>query len=68
MQRVVFRGPSIRPATESQTDIDTAVDNAVNGKNLVAWVALDYTAHTGVNGGKPFIRFLIVRVDSYCHR
>lgn len=43
----------------SQADIDAAVDNAVNNKNLVACVAMDYTVSTGVNGNQPFIRFLI---------
>ena len=43
----------------AQADIDTAVDNAVNNKNLVACVAMDYTVSRGVNGDKPFIRFLI---------
>jgi hypothetical protein len=42
-----------------QSDIDIAVANAVNGKNLVACVAMDYTATPGVNGGNPFVRFLI---------
>jgi len=42
-----------------QSDIDTAVANAVNGKNLVACVAMDYTATPGVNNGQPFVRFLI---------
>jgi len=43
----------------SQADIDTAVDNAVNNKNLVACVAMDYTVNPGVNGNQPFTRFLI---------
>ena len=43
----------------SQADIDSAVDNAVNNKNLVACVAMDYTVTPGVNGDAAFIRFLI---------
>ena len=43
----------------SQADIDTAVDNAVNNKNLVACVAMDYTVSPGVNNNQPFVRFLI---------
>jgi hypothetical protein len=43
----------------AQSDIDTAVFNAVNNKNLVACVAMDYTATPGVNDGQPFVRFLI---------
>jgi hypothetical protein len=46
-----------------QSDIDTAVANAVNGKNLVACVAMDYTATPGVNNGQPFVRFLIFGPD-----
>ena len=33
----------------TQSDIDTAVLNAVNGKNLVACVAMDYMVSPGVN-------------------
>jgi hypothetical protein len=43
----------------TQADIDTAVLNAVFNKNLVACVAMDYMISPGVNGDKPFIRFLI---------
>ncbi len=50
-------GPSVlEPA---QAEIDSVVDNLVANKNLVACVAMDYTATPGVNGGKPFVRFLI---------
>ena len=45
--------------TPTQADIDTAVLNAVNNKNLVACVAMDYLISTGVNNNQPFIRFLI---------
>jgi len=43
----------------TQTDIDTAVENAVHNKNLVACVAMDYMISPGVNNDQPFIRFLI---------
>lgn len=43
----------------AQQDIDTAIDNAVNGLNLVACVAMDYSVTPGVNNDQPFIRFLI---------
>jgi hypothetical protein len=43
----------------ARSDIDTAVLNAVDGKNLVACVAMDYHAYPGVNEGSPFVRFLI---------
>ena len=42
-----------------QAEIDQVIDNAVNGRNLVACVAMDYTSTPGVNDGKPFTRFLI---------
>lgn len=51
-------GPPFSLVT-AQADIDTAIANTVDGKNLVACVAMDYTVHPGVNGGQPFIRFLI---------
>lgn len=51
-------GPTFSLVT-AQSDIDTAIDNAVNGKNLVACVAMDYSVTHGVNGDQPSIRFLI---------
>ncbi len=47
-----------------QSDIDTAVDNTVSGKNLVACVAMDNNVTPGVNVdshgvAQPFTRFLI---------
>lgn len=47
------------PTTDSQADVNLAIANAAAGKNLVACVAMDYIVHTGVNGNKPFVRFLI---------
>jgi hypothetical protein len=55
-------GPTFDPTGSSpnhQNDVDTAVDNAVAGKNLVACVAMDYTIAPSVNDGMPFTRFLI---------
>jgi hypothetical protein len=55
-------GPPFDPTSSSPThqkDVDTAIDNAVAGKNLVACVAMDYTIAPGVNDGMPFTRFLI---------
>jgi hypothetical protein len=55
-------GPPFDPTGSSpnhQKDVDTAIDNAVAGKNLVACVAMDYTVAPGVNDGIPFTRFLI---------
>jgi hypothetical protein len=34
-------------------------NEAVHNKNLVAWVAMDYTVSPGVNNDQPFVRFLI---------
>jgi hypothetical protein len=56
-------GVPITTATDflspAQSEVDTAVDNAVHNKNLVACVAMDYTVSPGVNNNQPFIRFLI---------
>jgi hypothetical protein len=51
-------GPPFSLVT-AQTDIDTAVGNAANLKNLVACVAMDYSVTPNVNGNQPFTRFLI---------
>jgi len=50
-------GPSV--ADPQQPEIDSVVDYAVNGQNLVACVAMDYMVTPGVNNGLPFTRFLI---------
>lgn len=49
-------GPKVLDPT--QAEIDAVIDNLVQGKNLVACVAMDYSASPGVNGGAPFVRFL----------
>jgi hypothetical protein len=41
-----------------QAKIDTAIDNAVNGKNLVACVAQDYGYEFDKNG-QPYVRYYI---------
>lgn len=46
---------SIRFLNPLQSEINTVVDNEVQGKNLVACVAMDIN----VNNHQPFIRFLI---------
>jgi hypothetical protein len=43
----------------TQLDIDTSVLSAVNNKNLVACVAMDFMVSPGVNNNQPFVRFLI---------
>jgi hypothetical protein len=47
------------PPDDTQPAVDTAVDNAVRGRNLVACVAMDHGVTPGVNGGLPFTRFMI---------
>lgn len=47
------------PAADTQVEVDKAINNAVNGRNLVACVAMDHTVTPGVNGGRPYTRFLI---------
>ena len=49
----------VGPKTDSQMNVDIAINNTVAGLDLVACVAMDYMVHTGVNGGKPFTRFYI---------
>ncbi len=44
------------PATDSQADVDVAIDNAIHGRNLVACVAMDYGYELA--NGKPYVRFL----------
>lgn len=50
-------GPPTLDST--QGEINTAIDNAVAGKDLIACVMMDHRATPGVNGGQPFTRFLI---------
>jgi len=50
-------GPPL--ANPTQAEVDTVVDNAQQGKNLVACVAMDYSISPGVNNNLPFTRFLI---------
>ena len=50
------------PATAlfpTRETIDKTIEDVAAGKNLVACVAMDYSAAPGVNEGKPFTRFLI---------
>lgn len=51
------------PSDESQAAADVAISNAIANKNLVACVAMDYSITRGVNGNKPFVRFLIFGPD-----
>jgi len=47
------------PKDETQAAADKAIENAVNGKDLVACVAMDHGVTSGVNGNKAFTRYLI---------
>jgi hypothetical protein len=47
------------PETDTEHDTDIAIENAADGRNLVACVAMDYSAAPGVNDNTPFTRFLI---------
>jgi mono/diheme cytochrome c family protein len=47
------------PADETQDAADAAIENAINGKNIVACVAMDHGVTSGVNGDKAFTRYLI---------
>jgi hypothetical protein len=47
------------PANDTQPAVDTAIDNAVKDRNLVACVAMDYGVTKGVNGDRPYTRFMI---------
>ena len=46
------------PTDETQDAANTAIDNAIQGKNLVACVAMDYGVTNGVNNNQPFTRFI----------
>jgi hypothetical protein len=37
---------------------DLQLDNVIEGRNLVACVAMEYSVTPGANGGKPFTKFL----------
>ena len=45
------------PDEQSQKEIDQVLHDAIDSKNLVACVAMEYTPVTGANGGQPFTKF-----------
>lgn len=51
------------PKDSSQAEINAAIDNAENGKNLIACVAMDHRSSPGVNNNQPFTRFLVFGPD-----
>jgi hypothetical protein len=49
-------GPKV--AEPLQAEIDSVIDATVNGRDLVACVAMDHQVNPGVNGGQALTRFL----------
>jgi hypothetical protein len=54
--------PASSMTAAQQTAVNAAVTNAINGKNLVACVAMDYIS-TPINGFAQFTRFLVFGPD-----
>jgi hypothetical protein len=56
-------GPRVKSPDDvlnpSPASIDTAVRDAIAGRNLVACVAMDYQLNPGVNGDQKFVRFYV---------
>ena len=53
--------PTTIPVAQQQA-VNTAIDNAAQGRNLIACVAMDYMV-SAANGGQPFTRFLVFGPD-----
>ena len=51
------------PDGTSQTEIDRVIYDAIDEKNLVACVAMEYTSVTGANGGQPITKFFTFGPD-----
>ena len=51
------------PDSGSQKEVDQLVHDALDGKNRVACVAMEYTPVTGANGGQPFTKFFTFGPD-----
>ncbi|MEO5883155.1 MAG: hypothetical protein ABIQ06_12125 [Caldimonas sp.] len=51
------------PDGKSQTEIDRVLEEAIDDKNKVACVAMEYTPVTGANGGQPFTKFFTFGPD-----
>ena len=45
------------PDGTSQAEVDQFVHDAIDNKNRVACVAMEYSSVTGANGGRPFTQF-----------
>ncbi len=51
------------PETNLQREIDSTIDTALAGEKLVACVAMEWSATTGVNAGRPYTKFLTFGPD-----
>ena len=51
------------PDGTSQTEIDRVMEEALDDKNKVACVAMEYTPVTGANGGQPLTKFFTFGPD-----
>ncbi len=51
------------PDSKSQTEVDRVLKDAIDGLNLVACVAMEFTPVTGANGGQPFTKFFTFGPD-----
>lgn len=51
------------PETASQAEIDEVIDAAMHGERRIACVAMEWSSQPGVNGGKPFTKFLTFGPD-----
>lgn len=58
---VVCNSPG--PEGNTQREIDAVIDIGQAGERLVACVAMEWTASPGVNGGKPYTKFLTFGPD-----
>jgi mono/diheme cytochrome c family protein len=51
------------PVGQSQAEVDAVVDTGLSDQKRVACVAMEWTTVPGVNGGKPFTKFLTFGPD-----
>ncbi len=51
------------PDGQSQTEIDRVLEEALDDKNKVACVAMEYTPVSGANGGQPLTKFFTFGPD-----
>ncbi|MEO8524481.1 MAG: hypothetical protein ABI460_07170 [Caldimonas sp.] len=51
------------PDSKAQSEVDQVMKDALENKNLVACVAMEYSTVTGANGGQPFTKFFTFAPD-----